>query len=521
MSNDRAKKPCRGRWYGVWTALTWVGLVAARAMATDASAPPAPAGQHEAGVAPSPGAPRLVILYAPCSVAKGYLQPYQAAVTYTPAIGAFARQALVFDRHQTEAGQSGTAYAALFTGEQASRHGILRHPAFLNDDLYTITEAFRDAGYDVHAWLKHHMASSALHYGQGVPPAQAHNELLEADAPAFEAILDRLERDPQYRAFVVTAFTVSHSPYPAPKLDEFCHRYPKECGPRADEHAFERDRELFTKNFLPLALNYPGTVARLGLGPEDVTRLAATVEVLYEASIFHLDLLFGRMIQAIDEHGLGADSLIAFTADHGEVLYRDNAALKWTHGHQLAPEVLGVPFLLRGGSVGVRPGRYPAVTRSVDVFPTLAGLAGILLPAVPTKGENLAAAVRGTREPPQPLAYSHSALYPGPIKKFPRLTGLLGDNTPDNLTVAVRRNDDVWALHRGSGMAWEGARYDLATDPAERRNLFDPSNPVDKAMLAKLRRYKASLIAGAATVRARREAAEAAKRRLRAMGYIE
>ena len=102
------------------------------------------------------------------------------------------------------------------------------------------------------------------------------------------------------------------------------------------------------------------------------------IELLYKASVYELDALFGGVIEAIEERGLIDASAIAFTSDHGEILYRDNALFQWGHGYQQAPEVIGVPFLLR--APGLPAGRFDHVTRSTDVYPTLAGLAGVAAP---------------------------------------------------------------------------------------------------------------------------------------------
>ncbi len=48
--------------------------------------------------------PRLVLLYAPCTVNRSFLSPYDEKVGYTPHLSAFAREAVTFRRHQTEAG---------------------------------------------------------------------------------------------------------------------------------------------------------------------------------------------------------------------------------------------------------------------------------------------------------------------------------------------------------------------------------------------------------------------------------
>jgi arylsulfatase A-like enzyme len=472
-------------------------------------------------VAPVPTAPRLVVLYATCSLNKERLSPYRPELAFTPALERFGREALVFERHQTEAGQSGTAFASLFTGSQASVHGILRHPAFLDPDLYTITEAFADAGYEVHTWLEHLMATSALGYGQGTAESNAHGGRLEAGDPTLERILDRLEHDPAYRAFLVTSFTVTHFPYAARELEAFCARYPQECAARADAESFERRRRIVLDHFLPLAMDREATFARLGLGRDEVEALAAAIELLYRAGVFELDRLFGALVEAIDSRGLAPESLVAFTSDHGEVLYRENAPLSWTHGFQLAPEELEVALLLRGPGVGIRPGRFPAVTRSIDVFPTLARLAGIERPLPGTQGVDLSSAVRGEVEPPELLAFSHSALYPGPIRELGRLSAILGANRPEDLQVAVRRRDLLFRLQRGSGGDWQPTLVDLTSDPSHVRDLFDRADESHREMLDRLRRYKRDLVAGHSRVQARRLARAKEQELLKQLGYLQ
>ena len=72
------------------------------------------------GATPPPDV-RLVLLYAPCTVNASYLGPYDRGLSYTPHLTRFAERSLVFERHQTESGQSGIAYASLFAGVHRPR----------------------------------------------------------------------------------------------------------------------------------------------------------------------------------------------------------------------------------------------------------------------------------------------------------------------------------------------------------------------------------------------------------------
>jgi arylsulfatase A-like enzyme len=464
-----------------------------------------------------------VLLYATCSLNKDFLSPYNPAIGYTPSFERFGSQALVFERHHTEAGQSGTAFASLFAGVQAMHHGIFRHPARLRDELVLVTEAYADAGYDVHAWLEHLMASAALHYAQGVPRDNVHSGRLEARDPAFLEILARLQAEPDYRAFLITNFTVTHGPYQGTLLEEFCDRHPGECTRLDDPLEFERYRELYVTSNLRLSLDFDVSIRELGLNQLDVDRIADVARTLYEADVFLLDRLFGAVVDEIDRRGLQEESLIAFTSDHGEIHYRENAEFRWTHGFQLAPEVLNVALMLRGVGTGIQPGRYEAVTRSIDVFPTLAGLSDLEHSHFEGSGVDLSRVLWGEAPPPELLAFSHTVLYPGPTVDYARFHTLFPANDPTWMWVSVRTGDRVYKrLHLGGG-EWESVAFDLDADPSESHDLYDERSEEDRRMMETLKTYKSQLLeAYRSTPRGRRFVPKEREiEMLKALGYIE
>ena len=468
--------------------------------------------------------PRLVVLYAPCTVSKQFLSPYNPTVRFTPHLQNFAKRSLVFERHQTESGQSGTAYASIFSGTQATRHGIFSHPNRIADDVPLLTDAFARAGWDVHAWMGHQMANAALGYARGTGEGQSVRGALRADRPDFAKILERLREDPDYRALVVTNFTVTHGPYRGAWLDDFCGAFPDQCLARNDRAAFDRSMATYRQNMRALGWDHNATRRRLNLGRREMRAIAAAVETTYASTVFHLDRLFGAIVEAIDESGLIGESLIAFTADHGEILYRDNALLYWTHGFQLAPEVLGVPWILFGPAAGVRAGRYEGVTRSIDIMPTLSALAGVTIDRDAEHGANLAAATRGRVEPPPLLAFSHTPLYQqrywNRFRRYSEIAALFPTQTPERTWVAVRDGDLVMKLRARNGKRWETPVYDLATDPAETIDIFNAADRRHQELLRRLHAYKARIVEQARNA----ESTVPAKRSvelLRELGYID
>lgn len=448
--------------------------------------------------------PRLVLLYIPCTVNRAYLSPYNETVIYTPAIDEFGRDSLVFERHQTEAGQSGIAYSSIFSGVQANRHGFFAHPKAMEDSLYVITEAFRDAGYDTWFWTGQLMATAAL-AGQGTRVI-AHPFLsasgIETDR-RFEELLQRVKDDSEYKAFVITAFTQTHGPYLLKPLKRFCADFPEECTGIADLSRSQITSlyGMYKKNYLQLIYNLPETSERLGLHGDRLERLAALLDALYKANINALDHRFSKLIKQIKEKDLYDSSIIAFTVDHGESTFRRNAIFQWNHGHTLNPEVIQVPWMLRAPSRDVIPGRYESVTRSIDVYPTLAALASVdILSNDPIDGVDLSLSLKGDQPPPSLLAYSHTSLIPLPpwfakqSETWTLFHSYYPRRDPALIWVMVRKDDLVVKMTNVGNEVFRFAAYDLAQDPYETLDIYDDDVLLHRELQKQLETYKRTLV---------------------------
>ncbi len=475
----------------------------------------------------APRSPRLVLLYATCTLNKDFLSPYDENVRFTPHLKAFARRSVVFERHQTESGQSGIAYASIFSGTQASQHGVYTIPQKLSPDVLLVSEIFRDAGYETFAWLAHSMASVPLNYAQGVEPSRAFNRLLTGRDPHLGRVLERLGSDEDYKALLLTNFTVTHGPYTGQGLQRFCRTYADECASLPEPATRSRLRKLYMEHYLALSFDFDATVERLGLSDAEVSDLAALLDVLYKAGVFHLDALFGELLDRIAKAGLLDETLVVFTADHGEVLYRENAIFKWSHALQLASEVLSVPLILYAPVAGVRPGTYEGVTRSIDVLPTLAGLSGVAIESSRLAGRDLSAALRGEEPPPRLLAFSHTALLPPPVEEISKQWGLFHTvhprRDPELMWVSLRDRDRVYKLLSLNGKDFHPEIYDLAADPFESRNLFDAASQEQARMIERLGEYKSLLVEAhrADTFAERDLDFEHQAELLRSLGYID
>ena len=474
--------------------------------------------------APRRTEPRLVLLYVTCTVNRSHLAPYNPAVAYTPRLAGFAQQARVFMRHQTEEGMSGPSFASILTGTQADRHGVFAHPARLAEGNHLITEAFAEAGWETWFFDDHAIASAALGYAQGVPPHRVKRELPRGDSQAFAHILERLREDKSRRALVVTAFTVSHRPYALERVRDFAARHPEACGGLSSAE-IERLGGRYQESRLRLQLerNFEGTARRLRLSPRERAALVAAMEAIYASRIEYLDELFGTVLDAIDRAGLADESLVAFTADHGEILYRENAPFKWTHGFMLEPEDLTVPLIVRAPVL--TPGRYQGVSRSIDVFPTLAGLSGVGLAQGSVDGVDLSAALLGRAPEPRLAALSHTMLVPREVyarsREWTTFRSYFRELDAPGMWVALREGDLFCRQRARLGKDLPPELYDLATDPGLSRNLYDSGREEHLRLVRGLAAYKRLLVdAHAHGPRAVLPSSEE-RQRLETLGYIE
>ncbi len=121
----------------------------------------------------------------------------------------------------------------------------------------------------------------------------------------------------------------------------------------------------------------------------------------YDAEVRNSDDLIGRIMRKLAALRIGDDLLVVVIADHGEA-FGDEHGLT---GHQdvMYDEVLRVPLLI--GAPVFPPRRVAAPVELVDLFPTIAALAGLPVPPE-VRGESLVPILTGARtERSHPYAF--------------------------------------------------------------------------------------------------------------------
>lgn len=240
----------------------------------------------------------------------------------------------------------------------------------------------------------------------------------------------------------------------------------------------------------------------LAVGEEERTYVRA----LYDGGVHSADTQVRRLLDALEETGLAADTVVVVTADHGEDLGgRDPKALG-EHGHQLYDELLRVPLIVYHPRAEWPAGRIGAQTRLVDVMPTLLEFAG--LPAPPgLAGASLVPLLRG-REKDTRLAYSE--LRRSPWNEYARTAIRDGRH---KLIANLSPRPVGWP---------EIEFYDLSRDPGERENLVGIRHEALDALTVRLKDERDALRSeGGIEIPEEEDLPPELRERLEALGYLE
>jgi len=170
-----------------------------------------------------------------------------------------------------------------------------------------------------------------------------------------EAIQYIENRDPSRPFFLKMSFVDPHDPYDPPaeyldRIDPALVPEPLESGDPALHRAVQRYQHVhFIRSF------------------NEVTRDDwLTMRRYYLASVAFIDDQVGRVMECLRSQGIADDTLVIFTADHGDMLGDYGLATK---GGWHFDACYRIPMIVAGA--GVSPHRDPSMVTLLDIFPTV------------------------------------------------------------------------------------------------------------------------------------------------------
>jgi arylsulfatase len=198
---------------------------------------------------------------------------------------------------------------------------------------------------------------------------------------------------------------------------------------------------------------------------------------IYWAMVSQIDEGVGRIIDYLENQNKLEETIIVFTADHGEYLGDHNLIRK---GATLYDCLTHVPFMMSWKNQ-IQKGFSAQMASNLDIFPTLFDLLEIPIPQG-LEGKSLAAQLQGAPADPEEVVISHFG-FPGTIispedarteelrvlvnTAAPTDNFILHDSLQSGLSVCARNRQ--WTFVSNPGDVDE--LYDRINDPHELKNL--------------------------------------------------
>ncbi len=191
---------------------------------------------------------------------------------------------------------------------------------------------------------------------------------------------------------------------------------------------------------------------------------------IYYASVKLIDDQVGRVLKTLDEQGVTDDTIIVFTADHGDMV--GGHGMVWKSTSAFFDEIVRVPLLIRYPA-RFKPQKCDLAVDLVDLMPTLLDLTGQPIPKE-VQGQSLVPFLTGQRDPSTARKYSFS------------------ERIPKNPTGARKVEPGTKGSFMIRGQGWKYIRYPnqeflyhLAEDPGETRNVInEPACSAKRAELS-------------------------------------
>ena len=100
----------------------------------------------------------------------------------------------------------------------------------------------------------------------------------------------------------------------------------------------------------------------------------------YYALVTEIDVHVGRILDTLAEEGLAQNTIVIYTADHGDFVGSHGLCEKLAQGHCVYEDILRIPLIVRWPGKVRRDIVADDLVENVDLFPTLLAAAGISIP---------------------------------------------------------------------------------------------------------------------------------------------
>ncbi|MFH2001735.1 MAG: sulfatase [Planctomycetota bacterium] len=303
-----------------------------------------------------------------------YFSCYGHEKRTTPHIDALAAEGMRYEAAFSTCFWTFPSHASLLTGLYPTEAGATSETLFLSNEVSTLAEQLRDAGYHTGAIVRNPWLSVERGFHQGFVDyheAWRNDDGLHGQDAGERAAAEKAvawlhaRRREEKPFFLFVNLNIAHLPYAPP--EEVRSRF------LASERPQARVDELMqlTGGWEHLA----------GESPLDDMDLQILKE-LYEADIACADLLASLLFDALKDQGLLDETVVIVTSDHGENIGEHGMI---DHVFSLFDTTVRVPLIIRYPSRFPRGGVCGDLVSLIDVAPTVLDLCGALQPGEDTE----------------------------------------------------------------------------------------------------------------------------------------
>lgn len=446
---------------------------------------------------PPPRAKHLVLITVD-TLRADRLGAYGGPHGCSPYLDALAARGVRFANAYSQRGMTLPSMTTWFSSKYVAEHGVSDNKKRVPDAERLLAERLADAGFRTRAFNATPVLEPESGIAQGYLPGEYRMfpDEGEMTRAASRFIKRPFGREDQ-REFLWVHFMNPHKPYdpPGPYKTMFV-----DGGREVDTDPDRLDRIYVEKTVL-------------------TERERQDIEGVYDGTVAFVNDMVAQLVKSLEERGVLEETLIVFSADHGEDLYSHNGYF-W-HANSIYRSSTWIPLFM------VQPGTIPGervedgMVESVDFLPTVLTWLGLDDGAdedhsTRPRGNDLTDVLLGTAVPRRDSALSELDVL-GPLSEC-------GD---EGKIWALR--DRRWSFVLNPGKLYpdnppaEGfypiraqELYDLTVDPDEQANVVDDHPDVAdrmyRALTARVARLTFTTLEDDMT--------EARRKELEALGYL-
>ena len=409
---------------------------------------------------------------------QDHVQPYGDA-TPTPGMARLSAEGTRYADAITVIPKTTQSVAAFQTGRYPVTNGVRILKGSLKGSEQTLAETLGDAGYTSGAFVHNGWVMRGRGFEQGFDQFWSFFELERAWGPArltgWLTAIDTLTTQ-RIRAFDgnTNAATATDRVIDWMKnVPQPFYGYVHYFDPHWPYRPPGEDGECMVNNIKSIKRISRGQM--MFKNPLDDEENERACE-LYRKEITYNSDQVARLLDTLDEMGIADNTIVVFTADHGHSLGEHD--YWYHHGEFLYDASMSIPLIIKAPGQLEAGGIVEDQVRSIDVMPTLLGLADVRHTGPEMDGVDL----RTERAGPAFLETDISYFKWNRRRYIKGVKGKLrGIRTPEwKLIYTPKKGPGVWEL------------FDLKADPEELKNLLKTGEAplaVTQALMAELRKW--------------------------------